>query len=957
VKRLRDGGHLERVTHITSVSGGSILAAHLVLHWEDYCGDKFEERAQEILAFAQKNVRARVMFRSILCLLRRSSLTLGVQAYKTLYGKAALGSLYKERRPRLFIMGTSLNTGGLCAFSHDELRIDLRVGGDGSPGCAQSEPCSEMLIAEAVAASAAFPVLFRPLPIGKGSARVQTLENLHLITDGGVYDNLGLELFSLLDPKLRPPTIYSIDAQARLGNQFGPGLGRLLARNLRANDLLMELVTVERERTATAISPPVRIRINVRYRHDESLSEQSQATLELIRTDLDRFEPKLCGALVRHGYNVAAMKLDRGPKSAAEAGDWKQFPEFTNPNVNAEWLSKQQNVRFFQLAKTDWLVYAFALVAIIALLLISPIVYLAGLQPARLLTHAFSKTNTNVQLEGPPSTARELGPGTPIAQNAYFPVDGTVCCLVRKNDGNILLLTAATVVDGLQASIVRKMRPLMGILPWGRENPIGCIQHPPPSRAPIGGQCIGQSSGEVRLGTGLIWTANDAFPNDWVLPVTNQPFENEARIEDIDDRGWNPDRDDAVDIGVGREKFAGTVAGKEKVPACGQSNLIKVKSVELGDRLRSVAGAPVLIRGTGRLAAIVLCSEDQFLFVQPIKQVLVEHEVELVKTRKFAGACDASAIARVQDKPLAGPRKEKDFIAASDEVADDQSNKLRWFRSIDEQTVEFHLDDQELLRALETKLPPDVPAPSGKKELDIEAAATIGDTIYWIGSLGSGRSKYSYLYRQCLFSTNYKGELKLPCLDGLKEAVCRALEIPEATKCDKADIAVEGMAATPEGSLLLGLRRPLSNGRARILKLDKLSESPIQKLELFSTVDLGSKGIRAMESVQVGRLWRYFLIAGPSDRTSHENYPERGKFQLYGWNGTSDPERLQFPYGSGGGAFEGLMVDSDKHLWVSRDSDHLSDEYPCKDRERDDQKHFLLIDLGKYENLKGRASK
>ena len=34
VRFLRDAGILSRVTHITSVSGGSVIAAHLVLNWQ-----------------------------------------------------------------------------------------------------------------------------------------------------------------------------------------------------------------------------------------------------------------------------------------------------------------------------------------------------------------------------------------------------------------------------------------------------------------------------------------------------------------------------------------------------------------------------------------------------------------------------------------------------------------------------------------------------------------------------------------------------------------------------------------------------------------------------------------------------------------------------------------------------------------------------------------------------------
>ena len=39
IRFLRDAGALEQVTNIASVSGGSVLAAHLVLNWERYKGD------------------------------------------------------------------------------------------------------------------------------------------------------------------------------------------------------------------------------------------------------------------------------------------------------------------------------------------------------------------------------------------------------------------------------------------------------------------------------------------------------------------------------------------------------------------------------------------------------------------------------------------------------------------------------------------------------------------------------------------------------------------------------------------------------------------------------------------------------------------------------------------------------------------------------------------------------
>jgi predicted acylesterase/phospholipase RssA len=52
IRFLRDAGLLQQVAHITSVSGGSIMAAHLVLNWDRYIGSAKEfDQAAKLLAF------------------------------------------------------------------------------------------------------------------------------------------------------------------------------------------------------------------------------------------------------------------------------------------------------------------------------------------------------------------------------------------------------------------------------------------------------------------------------------------------------------------------------------------------------------------------------------------------------------------------------------------------------------------------------------------------------------------------------------------------------------------------------------------------------------------------------------------------------------------------------------------------------------------------------------------
>ena len=62
IKLLRDTGMLTSIRRIGAVSGGSILAAHLVLNWDRYTGDEaaFESAGKEIIDFCHSDVRGNV---------------------------------------------------------------------------------------------------------------------------------------------------------------------------------------------------------------------------------------------------------------------------------------------------------------------------------------------------------------------------------------------------------------------------------------------------------------------------------------------------------------------------------------------------------------------------------------------------------------------------------------------------------------------------------------------------------------------------------------------------------------------------------------------------------------------------------------------------------------------------------------------------------------------------------
>jgi predicted acylesterase/phospholipase RssA len=133
VRFLRDAGILPQVSHITSVSGGSVLAAHLVLNWDRYNGSpgEFDSAASELLSFVRLDVRNRIIRRWPLAFpLRGLRWLAGVSNRKLartglleshyerfLYGDTSLFEL--PERPQLHILTTNLSEGCLCSFTRD----------------------------------------------------------------------------------------------------------------------------------------------------------------------------------------------------------------------------------------------------------------------------------------------------------------------------------------------------------------------------------------------------------------------------------------------------------------------------------------------------------------------------------------------------------------------------------------------------------------------------------------------------------------------------------------------------------------------------------------------------------------------------------------------------------------------------------------------------------------------
>jgi len=200
--RLNEIGYLARLRRISSVSGGSITAARLGLVWKDLhfeegvATDLVEKVITPIWNLAGHTIDSGAILGGILTPLVSISDEVAKAYRKHLYGDATLQDLPDDTdgsAPRFIINATNVQTGALWRFSRPYMG-DYRVGRTYLPSVS---------LAEAAAASSAFPPVLSPMqldlsrcvfPAEQGADLQQSpYTRRAFLTDGGVYDNLGLE--------------------------------------------------------------------------------------------------------------------------------------------------------------------------------------------------------------------------------------------------------------------------------------------------------------------------------------------------------------------------------------------------------------------------------------------------------------------------------------------------------------------------------------------------------------------------------------------------------------------------------------------------------------------------------------------------------------------------------------------------------------------------------------------
>lgn len=342
--RLNEIGLLGRLKRISSVSGGSITAAYLGLRWTDLAFDNgkaknFQLFVDGIQTMADTTVDAGAIIGGLL--LPGTISDRVAKAYdEVLFDGAKLANLPDDsdgKAPRFVINATNVQTSVLWRFSRPYMG-DYRIGLVDNP---------DVRLATAVAASSAFPPVLSPLTLPiKQTVRATKGADLNhdpaytsqaILSDGGVYDNLGLETVK------RFTTLLVSDAGQKIAPEPDPHHD-WARHSMRVLDIIDNQVRSLRKRNLidayqrgdhTGTYWGIRTNFADYHLSEDPLGclHRNPAPLAAIATRLERLPRDQQHRLINWGYAVcdAALRAHIAPDLQSKLGMQMTAPAFPFP--------------------------------------------------------------------------------------------------------------------------------------------------------------------------------------------------------------------------------------------------------------------------------------------------------------------------------------------------------------------------------------------------------------------------------------------------------------------------------------------------------------------------------------------------------------------------------------------------------------------------------------------------
>lgn len=357
LRRLNELGILSKIDTIASVSGGSIVSAFLATQLRPWpqpgtVSDAWEEQvARPFRRFTQQNIRTGPILKRLLPWnwFRPSTQVKALEAtYKRRLTSLTLSKL--PARPTFVFCGTDMTHGVSWVFERRRV---------GSWRAGYVIPAPDWPLARAVAASSCFPPVFSPMPIQlssgqlvvDGAGRPMPRFNNMMVSDGGLYDNLGLQPVegwgTVLVSDGGAPFVAGAptDLVARwksyldiVGKQSGA---------LRKRALIKQYIAGERHGCYWGIGSAVR-----RYRADAAdgyEKEFAAGAIARIRTDMDAFSEAEIAILENHGYLLAdiATEVHTPGLIAVPTAKNIPYPEWMDAQRASASLSESHERRWF----------------------------------------------------------------------------------------------------------------------------------------------------------------------------------------------------------------------------------------------------------------------------------------------------------------------------------------------------------------------------------------------------------------------------------------------------------------------------------------------------------------------------------------------------------------------------------------------------------------------------------